>query len=227
MSFFFTGDKHADLRGLRDIDCMGQGDYLIIAGDLGLIWNKSALKEKKLYWLNGRPYTTLWVDGNHENHETLDNWDVEEWNGGKIHRIRDNVIHLMRGQIYTIDGFTFFTMGGADSVDKQDRINHVSWWAREMPSYAEYDEGLVNLEKHDNKVDFIVTHTCPEFVLPFTYSYKPSTSIEKYFNQIAGEVKFRYWFFGHHHFDGVVDDKYVGMYHSIMSVNKRGRLYRV
>ena len=38
---------------------------------------------------------------------------VEIWNGGKIHRIKDSVIHLMWGQIYTIDGYKFFEMGGA------------------------------------------------------------------------------------------------------------------
>lgn len=39
------------------------------------------------------------------------------------------------------------------------RINHWSWWKQELPSKEEMEEGRQNLEKHDNKVDFIVTHS--------------------------------------------------------------------
>ena len=35
-----------------------------------------------------------------------------------------------------------------------------SWWKQELPSEEEMEEGRQNLEKHDNKVDFIVTHSC-------------------------------------------------------------------
>ena len=52
------------------------------------------------------------MDGNHENFELLDDYPVSRWHGGKVHFIKESVIHLMRGQIYTIDGKTFFTFGG-------------------------------------------------------------------------------------------------------------------
>ena len=29
----------------------------------------------------------------------LNNYKVEMWNGGKVHKIRNNIIHLMRGQV--------------------------------------------------------------------------------------------------------------------------------
>ena len=38
---------------------------------------------------------------------------VAEWHGGKVHRIRPHVLHLMRGQIFELEGCRFFTMGGA------------------------------------------------------------------------------------------------------------------
>ena len=38
--------------------------------------------------------------------------------GGKVHRIRPHVLHLMRGQVFDIEGHTFFTMGGVKSVRK-------------------------------------------------------------------------------------------------------------
>src|SRR5699024_12624046 len=41
---------------------------------------------------------------------------------GKVHKIRDSVIHLMRGEIFDIDNKKFFTFGGAKSHDIQDGI---------------------------------------------------------------------------------------------------------
>ena len=102
------------------------GDYLIICGDFGLIWyspDSVYYKEAQywLNWLNKQPYTTLFVDGNHENHAMLDAMPVSEWHGGKVHLISDKIVHLMRGQVYDIEGNTFFTFGGASSHDKQWR----------------------------------------------------------------------------------------------------------
>ena len=39
-----------------------------------------------------------------------------------MHKIRDSVIHLMRGEIYDIDDKKFFTFGGARSHDIRDGI---------------------------------------------------------------------------------------------------------
>ena len=99
---------------------------------------------------------------NHENHDALDAYPVEFWNGGKVHKISDSIIHLMRGQIFTIEGKKFFTMGGAESHDKIYRKEGISWWPREMPSNDEYEEGLANLDKVNNQVDYILSHCAPD-----------------------------------------------------------------
>ena len=91
--------------------------------------------------------TTLFIDGNHENFEQLNSYAVEQWNGGKVHIIEDNMIHLMRGQIFTIDGLKFFTFGGAYSIDKMSRAEGISWFPEEIPSREEYEEGWANLGK--------------------------------------------------------------------------------
>lgn len=74
---------------------------------------------------------------------------MTEWNGGKVHQIRPSVLHLMRSQVFTIDGVKFFTMGGAFSHDKQFRKEGVSWWSQELPSCEEYEEAERNLEMHN------------------------------------------------------------------------------
>ena len=125
---FVTGDIHGTIdirkltwRNFEELE-LGEDDFLIICGDFGLVWcfedDEGRDKDEEwLDWLEGKPWTTLFVDGNHENFDLLSTYPVEEWNGGKVQLIRPNVIHLMRGQIYNIDGSTFFTMGGASSHD--------------------------------------------------------------------------------------------------------------
>ena len=37
-------------------------------------------------WLDCKFFTTLFVDGNHENFDRLYEYPVEEWHGGKVHK---------------------------------------------------------------------------------------------------------------------------------------------
>ena len=109
---YITGDCHRNFERF-DIDIfpeqkeMTKEDYVIICGDFGGIWDKDAsgeLETRLLDELEGKTFTTLFVDGNHENFDRLYSYPVEEWNGGKVHKIRPSVIHLMRGQVFTIAG---------------------------------------------------------------------------------------------------------------------------
>ena len=189
---YITGDCHSDFRRFNTKNFpeqkdMIKDDYVIICGDFGGVWNRDEESPQEAFnmdWLEDKPFTTLFVDGNHENFDRLNSYPVEEWNGGKVHRIRKSVIHLMRGQVFKLEGKTFFTFGGASSHDidggildinnpdyhkkrkKLDRewipyrINHISWWERELPNEEEMVEGVHNLETHGNNVDYIVTHCC-------------------------------------------------------------------
>ena len=57
-----------NLHALRNID------YVIICGDFGGVWNKdeeSNTETMLLDWLECKPFTTLFVDGNHEGFDFL------------------------------------------------------------------------------------------------------------------------------------------------------------
>lgn len=148
MSIVITGDTH----GTFDIgkvvryfneheDEYTRDDYLIICGDVGICGFSAAYEANTRAVFRSLPVTTLFIDGNHENFEQLNSYAVEQWNGGKVHIIADNMIHLMRGQIFTIDGLKFFTFGGAYSIDKMSRAEGISWFPEEIPSREEYEEG--------------------------------------------------------------------------------------
>ena len=87
---------------------MNRDDYLIICGDFGCIWDGASGDRFWLNWLETLPWTTLFIDGNHENFDVLKSYPEEEWNGGKVHRIRENIYHLQRGEIFQLQGKTFF-----------------------------------------------------------------------------------------------------------------------
>lgn len=244
---FVTGDCHGSFMKFNAVDFdeqkeMTRDDYVIICGDFGAVWDGSENENAKLDWLNDRPFTTLWVDGNHENFDMLKTFPVEEWNGGKVQRIRPNVLHLMRGQVYTIDGLTFFTMGGAASHDIQDgildpsdpffeedfarmsrdnlffRVLGRSWWEEEMPSQEEYATALAALEKVNWKVDYVISHCAPSSVVKRLNAWLETDKLTNFFEEINQKLTFRYWLFGHYHEDGFIDHNYVLLYHEIVRI---------
>lgn len=84
-----------------------ESDYLIILGDAGMIWSQTEHLEVRAYY-EGLPCKTLFLDGNHENFDLIYEHPVKEFCGGLVHQISDKLFHLMRGEIYCIDGKTFF-----------------------------------------------------------------------------------------------------------------------
>lgn len=228
MAIYVTGDSHGSLnikklssKQFPEGTKLTKDDYVIITGDFGLIWDWKASSEDKywLKWLENKPFTTLFVDGNHENHDKLDSLPVEEWCGGKIHRISDSVIHLMRGQVYTINDKKIFTFGGASSIDKLHRQEGISWWARELPSTSEYNEGLDNLDKHNQEVDYIFTHTCPiQCFDRVIENNKMHDSVIHYLGEIYRNIKYKHWYFGHFHTDKQLDDQHSVVYNEIIKI---------
>ena len=248
---FVTGDCHGEF-GRFNVDIfpeqreMTKEDYVIVCGDFGGVWEKDTESSKEKWWmdwLENKPFTTLFVDGNHENFDRLYNYPVDEWQGGKVHRIRPSVIHLMRGQVFTLDGKKIFTFGGAKSHDisggilelddphyklkkrnlKQRgslfRTNHLSWWKEELPTEEEMQEGLANLKANGNTVDFIVSHCCASSTQALigggTYEVD---YLNSYFEDIRQSVDFKKWFFGHYHDNKNINAQELLIYEQIIRI---------
>ena len=196
-----------------------EGDYVIICGDFGAVWDGTEEEQKLLDWYNDKPWTTLFCDGNHENFDLLSKYPVEEWNGGKIHRIRPKILHLMRGQVFTIEGKTFFVMGGASSIDKEYRTVGLNWWAEEIPSFFEMDEGFANLGKVGYKVDYVITHSAPTAVLTSINPTYKTDAVTRYLETVRQNVKFGWHYFGHYHIDkDFLNYKATCLYNNIVEI---------
>lgn len=231
-----TGDIHGNPFQRLNLENFPEGktftkeDYVIILGDFGLVWDDSAMEHSCLDWLENKPWTTLFIDGNHENYDLLNKFPIEEWGGGRVQKIRSSVIHLLRGEVYDIGGYKFLAMGGARSHDIQDgvlevgdprikiwkkddfklfRINHISWWEEEIPNEEERKNALKNLAENDYKVDYILTHEAPssDVVLMDHLLYHPDEYSRWLEMEIRQKVKYKKWFFGHYHLNLDVNEK--------------------
>lgn len=248
---YITGDCHRNYerfntRCFPEQKEMTKDDYVIVCGDFGGVWMKDEPDREEMMlmdWLDCKPFTTLFVDGNHENFDRLYAYPVEEWKGGKVHRIRPSVLHLMRGQVFNIDGKRIFSFGGARSHDIDDgilelddpfykvkkrqfdrewklyRVNHLNWWKEEMPSEEEMKEGRRNLLEYDNTVDFIVSHCCASSTLALFSGglFKPD-QLSAYFEEIRQSVHFKKWFFGHYHDNRNVTAEEIMIYEQIIQI---------
>ena len=140
MSIYITGDTHGEI-DIHKLNTkyfpaqreMSRKDFVIVTGDFGFPCCASDIQEdnkaQKTYrywlkWLKNKPFTILFVDGNHEHHDFWDAQPVQEWHGGMvhIHPEADNIIHLIRGEVYSIDGETVFAFGGASSHDIKPQV---------------------------------------------------------------------------------------------------------
>ena len=224
---YVTGDTHIpiDIHKLDDDAFMEQkkltkDDYVIICGDFGGVWGNGRGDNYYLNKLENKNFTTLWVDGNHENYTLLKNYKIKEWHGGKVQFIKDSVIHLMRGQVFNIEGKKFFTFGGGNSIDKSIRDPGRTWWSEEMPSKKEYDEGLKNLKLNDFKVDYIISHTAPYHINRdiFKKAVKDEYKLNKYLEDVEDMCDYKKHFFGHFHEDIDIDDKHSCLYKRIIRI---------
>lgn len=247
VKLFATGDTHGDFSRFDSSIFMEQAemtrnDYALICGDFGGVWSDSPKEREKLDWLENRPFTTLFVDGNHENYDLLEAMPVKEWHGGKVHFVRPHIIHLMRGQVFDIGGSKFFTMGGASSHDIPDgildpddpdfieqlmmynnmramfRIKGRSWWTHELPTAAEYEEARRNLDRVGNKVDYIVTHCCPTSIQSLIDTKFEDDTLTDFLDEIKEKISFRYWLFGHYHDNRSLKKRYALLYEQIVQV---------
>ncbi len=195
-----TGDTHGvlDFRVFYEARRKGYSD-IFICGDWGYIWDGSLKENKRIDYLSKIGINIYWADGNHENFDLLDKYPVVDLNGGKAHKIRDNIYHLMRGEIFTFADKKILTFGGANSTDKEWRKEGKSWWSQEVPNEEEKNNARENLKKNNYKVDYIITHTSHTRALEDMGADYRVDDVSDFLSEIYNTTKFNHWYFGHMH----------------------------
>lgn len=221
---YITGDTHGDkvrfIENNMNDDSWGKDDYLIVCGDFGYLFLNDPFEQQVLEILKGKPYTICFCDGNHENFPLIYSYPQETWNGGKIHRIAPNIIHLMRGQVFDIEGKKIFTMGGAYSVDKYKRRTGYDHWDEELPTIEEYDEARSNLRACGFKVDIVITHTAPNTAIKLmgASGAPEDMQLTSFLDYLMHNLSYDKWYYGHWHLDKQITDKLTAVYYRVYSV---------
>ena len=196
---YLTGDIHGDhsINKLASSDfpegkTLTKDDYVIILGDFGLLWKHEPDAQEKYWmkWLTNKPWTTIVVPGNHENWDRIYDLDITNKFGSPIRKYNDSIYFMKRGEIYEIEGKTFFNMGGAISIDRDQRILGVSWWNEEIPTEEEFQYGFDNLEKIGWEVDYILGHNTSNYCVDemFVPRFKIADPVSNFFDIVVDKI---------------------------------------
>ena len=214
-----TGDVHADIKEFqnRKFGRIRKNDSVIVCGDFGILWDGGKDEQKEIRHIGKKRYTTLFVDGEHENYDLLKTYPVTEWNGGKVQVLSRNLIHLCRGQVYTIGGKKIFIFGGGESADREYRTENESWWPQEMPSREEMEEGVENLEKNGWKVDYIITHDVPSaFKRLMEDEVTRLNPLNVYLDKVRERCEYKKWIFGGYHKNRRLSQNIEAIYNGVL-----------
>lgn len=254
---FITGDTHREFRRFTTKRFpvqkgMTKDDIVIIAGDAGIILDKEKStpyeKHQIIKWLNAKPFTTVFVDGNHENFDRLfSDFPLVDFYGGKAYKISHSIFWLKRGELFEFGGEVFWAFGGAQTHDTEHflvkdgpgpgGINHYKnvvnvlkrnnefyrtigedWWPQEMPTKEEMEHGLKRLEAVNWKVDYVITHCAP------TSLFKPLNAVGMEPNELTDffdEVSNKLEFkkwFFGHHHKDMELGRFRAIYHDIIKI---------
>lgn len=222
---YVTGDTHGDISFLKNpkIKKLGEKDTLIICGDFGFLWDVNDPKEKKnLELLKSKKFTICFLDGAHENFDVLNSYTPYRWKGGNTHKIANNIYHLMRGEIFTLEDKTFFVMGGGESEDRYMREEGVSWWKEEMPSEEELKNASDNFADANYTVNYILSYEAPAIAKDFLRLHTNQTvylsPLNTYLQELTKDADYYHWYFGSLHKDLDISKKMTAVFQNVIQL---------
>lgn len=218
--WFVTGDCHGSLTKILQFIWkfdLGSESNVVVCGDMGIFWDKDQ-KDAKASIANYERYCNgvnlYWIDGNHENFDIINSWETED-----IYNNSEHIHYCPRGYETFIDvdcgdhieARKALFMGGADSVDKFRRIEHLSWWK---------DETITDNDINGIKgaYYYVFSHCCPRSIFDTNKVYlctlaninenNATHQSEDKLEELKNNIIFNKWFFAHYHIDHKLGDKY-------------------
>ena len=250
---YFHGDIHGNIidnfsyRHNPEMRTLTENDYLIVLGDCGVPWNYATEKRDsyELRWLNERPYKTIFITGNHDNYDLIEQMpQIDFYNGVARQAVFkgetfENIVYIDKPTVLDIQEQHILVIPGADSHDIQDgiidgtdpnwkklfktawknwkrvRVSHITWWPQEKLQIDEIEKIL----KTDNNFDFILSHECPSSQLIYFRRRFSPTDGEIYLEQVKEKVDYKIWLHGHmHQFANNYYDNIICLYNDLLSL---------
>ena len=88
-----------------------------------------------------------------------------------------------------------------------------------MPTIDELKSSVVELEKFNRQVDYIVSHEPPGKIKTLIDKSSNINTLNRFFDDVAKEVKFKKWFFGSTHVNKAFVDKYFSLFDEIYKLD--------
>lgn len=203
MRIVYVGDIHGNFNALHRLIKISNGDVVITVGDFGF-WRAKLMGFNDHQYIHQYfdrfPVPVYFCDGNHEDHDQLTQLVAAHGNAGPID-VGNNVFYMPRGSTLNLGGLNHMFIGGAYSIDRHARLEHVTWFEQEQLSSRD----LVNIDLNQH-IDVIISHTCPLRTLKtvcdsvnIDIGNVTVKSTEKLLDQVFDIYTPRRWVFGHWH----------------------------
>lgn len=227
MRFFITGDKHGNLEPIyswiKRMDFNREDIGVIILGDAGICWRNDKIDMAAAIGYHEDKYNfhLYFIDGNHENFKILKSIPIA---ADGLGHLSTHIHYIPRGYCGKINNsnFTIAAMGGADSVDKELRTQGLNWWKEEQIT----KEDIQKLK--GAAADYLLTHCCPKDVFdrhiielataPNINQDEIDHTSEERLEEMVAEMQFKHCYFGHHHIDKKLEDKYTCVYNDFIEL---------
>ena len=224
---YVTGDKHGDFDDVF-MFCLREktttSDILIVLGDAGINYFMDRRDNLLKGYLSQFPITFFCIHGNHEERpENIRTYKTKTFHAGIVYYEEKypNILFAKDGDVYNLNNHKVLVIGGAYSVDKYYRLDMgYRWYSSEQPSIDVKNKVMGVLKSLNNKVDIILSHTCPYKYIPremFLEGVDQSmvdNSTEYFLDEIEKNTKYNVWYCGHYHTDKK-KDKMIFMFNNI------------
>lgn len=216
-NIYITGDTHGDFNKILNF-CdkykTSKKDIMIVLGDAGINYYLDnydyMLKEELLNY----PITFFCIHGNHEERpENIKTYKTKMFHDGIVYYEEKypNILFAKDGEIYTLYNKKVLVIGGAYSVDKEYRLRMgYNWYESEQPS-IETKNMIMEKISNSNKVDVVLSHTCPFKYMPYEAflkgvdQSKVDNDTEKFLDEVESKLEYKKWYCGHFHIDKKIE----------------------
>lgn len=227
MKAVFLGDIHGNFYVLDNIIRSDNPDLIIQVGDFGIYPGYY----DKVKTQNDTP--VYFCRGNHENHDILGLYPANEITSLSFKIESDinfpeskNIYFCSDGSILELNNKKILFVGGANSIDKNLRVEGVSWWRQEVPSNLESCR-ILDIADRNRDINIIVSHTMPESLCEKIYPNPiDSDPTRKLLDRILEMIHPSLWVFGHFHSYLEMEHKDTMFIGLDMFVNESDRIYK-
>jgi len=201
MRVLFVGDSHGNAEFIKRVFGYAEEkevETIIQVGDFGW-WPRFPQGERFIHAVSSlasrMDIPFYFIDGNHEDHHQLPHESTFE-----VTEMEPGLFWIPRGTTFEMGGSRLLGFGGAVSVDRKWRTEHIDWFREEVASYVQYHRAMDATD-----IDIVVAHDVPTGV-SLNLTYPVTADIEAHcishrdgLAELRDTLEPERWMAGHYH----------------------------